>query len=167
MIKVRVGVDAFWHFLHRLIGFALLYLTTASIANAGPANTKTTARDIKIVNMSGSRIELYWVHVSALFQLFFGGPDARQYLSTFLVLVSHFVVLPLVRLTSLQPDTREGSLMSNPHIMNGGDFTLNSFVAHEFEIRELPSASSGVCNSDDQTCANGFFAVSENDDQGE
>ena len=57
--------------------------------------------------------------------------------------------------------------MSNPNIMNGGDFALNSFIGHEFEVRELPSTRTGLCESKDQTCRNGFFVVSENDDQGE
>lgn len=55
--------------------------------------------------------------------------------------------------------------MSSPHILNGGDFSLDSYIGHEFEARELPSAKSGVCNRDDQTCGTGLFAVSENDEQ--
>lgn len=96
-------------------------------SDAAPATNKTTARDIKIINQSGSKLELYWIH----------------------------------------PDTREGSLMSSPYILNGADFALNSFVGHEFEIRELPSAKSGgVCTSSaDQTCRTDLFAVSENDEQ--
>ena len=82
-------------------------------------------RNIKIVNESGGRIEVYWIH----------------------------------------PQTREGSLMSTPDVQNGATFPLNSFVGHEFEIREKPSKTTGVCKSADQTCKQGFFAVSENDDQ--
>lgn len=55
--------------------------------------------------------------------------------------------------------------MSSPFIMNGADFALNSFVGHEFELREMPSPSTGMCKSKDQVCRNGFFAVSENEDQ--
>ena len=65
-----------------------------------------------------------------------------------------------------QPDTRATVLMSNPNIPKGGDFTLNSFVGHEFEVRELPSVKTGLCDlSDDQTCLNAYFVVSGNDDQ--
>jgi hypothetical protein len=57
--------------------------------------------------------------------------------------------------------------MSDPHILNGADFSLNSFIGHEFEVRELPSMRTGSCKSKDQTCRNDFFAVSENEDQRE
>lgn len=55
--------------------------------------------------------------------------------------------------------------MSSPFIMNGADFALNSFVGHEFELREMPSPSTGMCKSEDQVCRNGFFVVSQNEDQ--
>lgn len=45
---------------------------------------------------------------------------------------------------------------------DGADFPLDSFVGHEFEVRELPGKS-GQCR--DTTCQNAYFAVSENDDQ--
>jgi len=57
--------------------------------------------------------------------------------------------------------------MSSPDIINGADFALDSFIGHEFEVRELPSKRTGLCKSEDQVCRNGFFAVSENQDQGE
>jgi len=126
MGRVRLGVDAFWHFRHHFIAVALLLSSIlVSLVIAGPETSKTTTRGFKIMNYSGFTIELYWVH----------------------------------------PDTREGSLMSNPNIMNGGDFALNSFIGHEFEVRELPSTRTGLCESKDQTCRNDFFVVSENDDQ--
>jgi hypothetical protein len=92
-----------------------------------PKTNKQTARDIKILNESGSRVEVYWIH----------------------------------------PQTRAASLMSSPNVMNGASFPLNSFAGHEFEIRELPSATTGVCKGEDQVCRSAYFAVSENDDQGE
>ena len=67
----------------------------------------------------------------------------------------------------MQPDTREGFLMSSPDIMSGADFNLNSYIGHEFEIREKPSAKTGLCKSEDQTCRNSFVKVSQNFDQGE
>jgi hypothetical protein len=43
----------------------LCYLTSiVTVVNAAPATTKTTARNIKILNQSGSKVELYWIHVS-------------------------------------------------------------------------------------------------------
>jgi len=116
MIKIRLGSG--------FVAFAVALLFSTP-AKAGPATTKTTARNIKIINHSGTKVELYWIH----------------------------------------PDTREGSLMSNPNILNGADFSLDSFIGHEFEARELPSAKSGVCTRDDKTCGAGLFAVSENDEQ--
>jgi hypothetical protein len=67
----------------------------------------------------------------------------------------------------IHPQTREATLMSSPNVMNGATFPLNSFVGHEFEVRELPSVKSGVCSSEDQTCRSNFFTVSENADQSE
>ena len=51
--------------------------------------------------------------------------------------------------------------------MNGAEFPLNSFVGHEFELREVPTKSTGLCKSEDQTCRNSFFVVSQNRDQSE
>ncbi|OEU07971.1 hypothetical protein FRACYDRAFT_212889 [Fragilariopsis cylindrus CCMP1102] len=117
-------------FLSLMTVTTLLTTTTTTmfaVVNAAPATTKTTARNIKILNHSGAKVELYWIH----------------------------------------PDTRVGSLMSTPHILSGADFALNSYMGHEFEVRELPSSKSGVCTQrlEDQTCGNGLFAVSENNDQ--
>jgi len=55
--------------------------------------------------------------------------------------------------------------MSSPDIMSGADFNLNSYVGHEFELREKPSAKTGLCKSEDQTCRNSFVKVSPNFDQ--
>ena len=60
-----------------VLAIAFLYLTTLSttllttttttmFANAAPATTKTTARNIKILNHSGAKVELYWIHVSLM-----------------------------------------------------------------------------------------------------
>ena len=104
----------------------LFWLTTAAVVSAGaPATTKATSRPIKILNQSGSRLEIHWVH----------------------------------------PETRERVLMSTPHVMNGADFPLNSYIGHEFEIRQLPNTKTGECDTEDQVCLSKIFAVSENDDQ--
>mmetsp|Transcript_24881 Transcript_24881/g.58769 ORF Transcript_24881/g.58769 Transcript_24881/m.58769 type:complete len:469 (-) Transcript_24881:284-1690(-) len=119
MPELHPGVSAFGQYRHKLITlFVLLFLTTKTMA-------KNIDRAVKIINNSGSRVELYWIH----------------------------------------PETREVALMTEPHILNGADFALNSYVGHMFELREVPSKSTGVCKSEDQTCRNGFFYVSENEDQ--
>ena len=75
-----------------------------SVVGAVPATTKATERPIKILNESGSRVEIYWIH----------------------------------------PQTRELTLMSAPNVLNGATFNLNSFIGHEFEIRELPSTKARI-----------------------
>ena len=92
---------------------------------AEASSTTSLSRSITILNESGSRIEVYWIH----------------------------------------PETGEGTLMSTPDVLNGANFPLNSFVGHQFEIRELPGKATGVCKSEGQVCRNGYFTVSENDDQ--
>ena len=114
--------------------FLFVFATTTTLAQRPDTTTTTThqqntstSRSIKILNESGSRVEVYWIH----------------------------------------PQTREGTLMSSPNVMHGASFPLNSFVGHEFELRELPSATSGECKSEDKVCHTASFAVSENDDQSE
>jgi hypothetical protein len=46
---------------------------------------------------------------------------------------------------------------------DGADFPLDSYVGHEFEIRELPGSKTGACK--EQVCRHSYFKVSENDDQ--
>jgi hypothetical protein len=102
-------------------------LSLGALVSAGaPATTKATKRQVKILNESGSKVEIYWVH----------------------------------------PQTRVTTLMSTPLVLNGASFPIDSYVGHEFEVRELPSAR-GVCRSQDQICGSTIFAVSNNDDQGE
>lgn len=69
-----------------------------------------------------------------------------------------------VELYWIHPNTREAVLQSTPYIYNGATFSLNSFVSHAFEIREMPGKS-GKCAGDDDTCRVGYFAVNENDEQ--
>jgi hypothetical protein len=65
----------------------------------------------------------------------------------------------------IHPQTRAGSLMTTPNILNGALFTLNSFIGHEFEARELPSEKTGHCKSEDKICNKANFVVSANADQ--
>lgn len=85
---------------------------------------EATSRDLMILNQSGKKVAIYWVH----------------------------------------PYTRELSLMSNPHVIPGAEFPLNSFVGHEFEMHELPSSKTGTCGPNN-VCQKGLFAVSENAEQ--
>jgi len=55
--------------------------------------------------------------------------------------------------------------MSSDPVLFGATFPLNTFVGHEFEMRELPSEKTGACKSEDQVCRQASFVVSENDDQ--
>lgn len=116
-----------WFSIRATVLVLVVQCLTVGLAKRPPATNKSTTRGITILNESGSRVEIYWVH----------------------------------------PTTREGSLMSTPNIMNGASFPLNSFVGHEFEVRELPSVKSGVCAGEEQTCRSNYFTVSANDDQSE
>lgn len=92
---------------------------------AAPTTNKQTQRKINILNDSGSRTAIYWIH----------------------------------------PETREGVLMTVPDIMHGATFPLNSYVEHEFEVREVPAASTGICKSEGQVCRTTLFKVSPGDEQ--
>jgi hypothetical protein len=105
-----------------------VFLTLALVVETGaevPATNKATSRNIKILNESGGKVEIHWIH----------------------------------------PQTRAATLMSTPNVMNGASFPLNSYIGHEFEVRELPSTTTGVCPSEDQTCRTALFPVSGNADQ--
>jgi hypothetical protein len=65
----------------------------------------------------------------------------------------------------IHPVTKEASLMSSNGVLAGATFPLQTFVGHEFEMREVPSEKTGACTSPDQTCRNTFFTITENDDQ--
>jgi hypothetical protein len=102
---------------------ALALLATAAIVGYA---ARSPNRNIQMLNDSGSRIEVYWVH----------------------------------------PDSGERRLMSTNPVLFGATFPLQTFVGHEFELRELPSEKTGECKSADQTCRQAGFVISENDDQG-
>ena len=65
----------------------------------------------------------------------------------------------------IHPTTRELSIMSNPDVLNGATFNLNSYIEHEFEVREIPSTKTGVCKGEDKTCRTSYLMVTENSDQ--
>lgn len=64
----------------------------------------------------------------------------------------------------IHPQSNEKVLQSNPFIYPGATFSLNSYVTHAFEAREIPGKS-GKCAGKDETCRVGFFEVNNNDDQ--
>ena len=96
-----------------------------AVGAAAPVTNKATERPIKILNESGSKVEIYWIH----------------------------------------PNTGERVIMSAPNVLNGASFNLNSFIGHEFEIRELPSSKTGICKGEEQTCRTNFLSVTENSEQ--
>lgn len=104
---------------------AALIATASFVSAAAPPTTKATERPIKILNESGSKVEIYWIH----------------------------------------PQTGALSIMSTPNVLNGASFNLNSFIGHEFEIRELPSSKTGYCNGEEKTCRTNYMAVTENSEQ--
>lgn len=64
-----------------------------------------------------------------------------------------------IELYWIHPQTGEEFMMSNPTILPGADFPLDSFVDHKFEVREMK------CQQDLATCKKCTFVVSENDEQ--
>ena len=115
--------------LHLLLLQLLLLLlhrdAFVAVANAaGP-----TPRSINVVNESGRRVEIHWVH----------------------------------------PDNGSFVLQTTPDILNGASFSLNSFVGHRFQVRELPAKKTGVCGGigGDETCRIDHFTVNSNHDQSE
>lgn len=73
-----------------------------------------------------------------------------------------------VQIFWVHPDTGEGVLMSEPHVVSGADFPLDSFVGHTFEARELPSKKTGECKNYEDgpgVCRRALWSVSDNDNQ--
>lgn len=104
---------------------ALAYVSFITIlgVEAVPAQ-----RNIQILNQSGKRVEIYWIHA----------------------------------------DTGELVKQTDPFVMNGATFPLNSFVGHSFEVRELPNSKSGECGYPgdlEKVCRSTHFTVNENDSQ--
>lgn len=66
----------------------------------------------------------------------------------------------------VHPDTGERVLMSQPDVMPGADFNLDSFVGHAFAVEELPVRDETECRkAPNKVCRETSFAVSENDNQ--
>eukprot|EP00531_Pseudo-nitzschia_arenysensis_P007692 CAMPEP_0116136230 /NCGR_PEP_ID=MMETSP0329-20121206/11612_1 /TAXON_ID=697910 /ORGANISM="Pseudo-nitzschia arenysensis, Strain B593" /LENGTH=461 /DNA_ID=CAMNT_0003631081 /DNA_START=140 /DNA_END=1525 /DNA_ORIENTATION=+ len=103
------------------------------------------------------------VLISVLVSLVHAGPATTKSTSRGIKIVNRSGVV--VEVYWVNPDSKATILMSAPNIAIGGDFSLNSYIGHEFEIREVPSVRTGECSSEDKTCKNGYFKVSKNDDQ--
>ena len=71
-----------------------------------------------------------------------------------------------MELNWIHPQTKQRSLMTDPDILHGAEFTMNSYVSHAFELRELPSKRTKECLVPGQ-CKTVNFAVNHNDKQGE
>ena len=77
----------------------------------------------------------------------------------------------------INPSSGDLVIQSEPHIFHGASFTVNSYVGHKFQARELKSDKTGLCGGaiaggvgngeGDKHCYIGYFTVNENDDQSE
>ena len=77
-----------------------------------------------------------------------------------------------VEVNWMNPDNGDRVCMSDPDILTGSDFKLDSYVSHEFEVKELPNKKTGICFNADTTDADGyprcravFFTVNEHEEQ--
>jgi hypothetical protein len=71
----------------------------------------------------------------------------------------------VVEIFWVNPQTKEQVLMSDPHILPGTEFKLDSYVGHEFAVREKASGVNKECKNEDKVCRQVLFKVSENDSQ--
>ena len=62
MDRMHPRFTVIWHLRRHFIAVALLSSTLVSLVTAN-----STQRGIRVVNTSGSDVELYWVHVSVLY----------------------------------------------------------------------------------------------------
>lgn len=69
MARVNVRRSGFWHSLMAVVFVASMLVSL--VHAGGPVTNKNTARNFKIVNNAGARIEIYWMNVSGVFR--FGG----------------------------------------------------------------------------------------------
>ena len=72
-----------------------------------------------------------------------------------------------VEINWINPEDGKLALQSDPDVLHGATFDLNSFVGHDFEVRELAVRKTGVCAGEGQTCRVDHFTVNSNQDQGE
>jgi hypothetical protein len=67
----------------------------------------------------------------------------------------------------INPDDGSMVLQSTPDVLNGASLTLNSYMGHNFEVRELPAKKTMECAGEDKQCRIDRFTVKSTQDQGE
>uniref|UniRef100_A0A7S3L8G7 Fe2OG dioxygenase domain-containing protein n=1 Tax=Amphora coffeiformis TaxID=265554 RepID=A0A7S3L8G7_9STRA len=71
-----------------------------------------------------------------------------------------------ISISWVHPETGERVLMSQPDVMPGAEFNLDSFVGHSFAVVELPVRNESICRkAPDNICRETSYTVSENDNQ--
>lgn len=70
-----------------------------------------------------------------------------------------------IEMNWIHPTTKQTALMTDPDILHGAEFTMDSYVSHRFELRELPSRRTNKCTVPDK-CQTATFAVNNNEKQG-
>jgi hypothetical protein len=64
----------------------------------------------------------------------------------------------------INPDNGNRAVMSDPNILHGASFDLNSYVGHNFEVKEIPNSKTGECLNKDP-CRTTVFTVNDNENQ--
>jgi hypothetical protein len=72
-----------------------------------------------------------------------------------------------VSILTTAPYEGELVLQSEPDLLSGASLTLNSFVSHTFQVRELPNRATSVCTGEENQCHVGSFTVNSHENQGE
>jgi hypothetical protein len=70
-----------------------------------------------------------------------------------------------IELSWIDPSSGDRSVMSDPYIIPGSEYTLDSFVSHQFEVKELPNKNTGKCSGGASSCQISFFTVNEHENQ--
>lgn len=70
-----------------------------------------------------------------------------------------------VELYWIHPQTKVGQLQSDPNIINGADFPINSYVGHHFELRGLKKDGKCGHGMRGKGCHKAYFTVNDNSDQ--
>eukprot|EP00545_Synedropsis_sp_CCMP1620_P002706 CAMPEP_0119012880 /NCGR_PEP_ID=MMETSP1176-20130426/7675_1 /TAXON_ID=265551 /ORGANISM="Synedropsis recta cf, Strain CCMP1620" /LENGTH=484 /DNA_ID=CAMNT_0006965917 /DNA_START=28 /DNA_END=1482 /DNA_ORIENTATION=+ len=69
-----------------------------------------------------------------------------------------------VEVSWVNPDNGNRALMSEPNVLHGASFNLNSYVNHNFEVKELPHSKTGECRQASE-CRSAIFTVNDNENQ--
>jgi hypothetical protein len=95
-----------------------------------------------------------WISVSV-------GEDGRRSIR----IVNHAGVK--IEVYWVEPSSREGFLLTTPNagMHPGLEIPFDSFVGHEFEIREMPAANTGECANESNVCNSATFIVSETENE--